>query len=254
MPVRRPSLLNLSRRASVEPWMAWRRLHCLNPSVQTAIERAGYDGWSSGVCDASGYDCRVSGRALLANWAIVNGLKDANGTPKPSWNVNCIGMRDRLQPERATNGLRRRSIHITRCAGCNGRGIAGCKGKGCRQTRCFRREVCVMQIAKIVLATKRRFAGEPHAGKLARGVRRGAVGKVPTGQLAGRLPYIWDCRSSPLMKSLRPQADVASNQRFVTRPQSHPDATHRTRPIKLVCPARSSLGRCGCQLAVSKGI
>ena len=84
MPVRRPSLLNPSRQASVEPWMAWRRLHCLNPSVQTAIGRAGYGGWSSGVCDASGYDCRVSGRALLANWAIVNGLKDANGTPKPS--------------------------------------------------------------------------------------------------------------------------------------------------------------------------
>ena len=84
MPVRRPSLLNPSRQVSVEPWMAWRKLHCLNPSVQTAIKRAGYGGSSSGVCDASGFDCRGSGRALLANWAIVNGLKDANGTPKPS--------------------------------------------------------------------------------------------------------------------------------------------------------------------------
>ncbi len=28
---------------------------------------------------------------------------------------------------------------------------------------------------------------------------------------------IWDCRSSALMKSLRPQADVASNERFSGR-------------------------------------
>jgi hypothetical protein len=76
MPVRRPSLVNPSRQASVEPWMAWQKLHCLNPSVQTAIKRAGYDGYSSGVCDASGYETRVSGRVLLVNWVIVNGLKD----------------------------------------------------------------------------------------------------------------------------------------------------------------------------------
>lgn len=101
-----------------------------------------------------------------------------------------VGMRDRLQPERATDGLRRRSIRITRSAGCNGQGIAGCEGKGCRQTRCLRREVCEMQIANNALGIDRCFAGEPHTGKLGRGVRRGRVGKAhpPGWPLAGPLP------------------------------------------------------------------
>ena len=57
MPVRRPSLLTPSRQGSVEPWMAWRRLHCLNPSIHTGIERAGYDGYSRGVRDSASRPC-----------------------------------------------------------------------------------------------------------------------------------------------------------------------------------------------------
>ena len=46
--------------------------------------------------------------------------------------------------------------------------------KGCRQTRCFRREVCVMQIVKTVLATKRPFSEKLHAGKLSTWCSEGA--------------------------------------------------------------------------------
>jgi len=57
-----------------------------------------------------------------------------------------------------------------------------------------------MQIADNVLGIDRWFAGEPCAVKMASTVRRGAVGKAfPLGkQLAGRLPYIWDCPSTAM--------------------------------------------------------
>ena len=49
-----------------------------------------------------------------------------------------------------------------------------------------------MQSADNAPSIDRWFAGEPHARKRARGVRRGAVGKAFSfgKQLAGRLPYV----------------------------------------------------------------
>ncbi len=76
-----------------------------------------------------------------------------------------------------------------------------------------------MRNADHVLDIDRRFAGEPCAVKVASTVRRGAVGKAfPLGkQLAGRLPYIWDCRFSESMNSLLSPVDIASKERILTR-------------------------------------
>ncbi len=65
-----------------------------------------------------------------------------------------------------------------------------------------------MRNADNVLDIDRRFAGEPcvrESGK--HGSEGGGWKSVPFGkQLAGRLPYIWDCRFSEWMKSLLSQS------------------------------------------------
>ena len=79
--------------------------------------RAGYGGYNSGAPRRGGAGPHGSAPALRGGWAVVNSLKDANGTPKPSSDVNCTGTRDRLRGASPTNGLWRRSTRSTPGAG-----------------------------------------------------------------------------------------------------------------------------------------
>src|SRR3954470_15984184 len=91
------------------------------------MARAGYGGYNSGapveveqafMAPSRGQEgLLVLAAALRGGWAVVNSLKDANGTPKPSSDVNCVGTRDRLRGASPTNGLRRRSTRSTPGAG-----------------------------------------------------------------------------------------------------------------------------------------
>src|SRR5262249_35853464 len=72
--------------------------------------------------------------ALREGWAVVNSLKDTNGTPKPSSDVTCVGTRDRLRGASLTNGMWRRSTRSTPgaglTAGANRMRRAGRRGEG----------------------------------------------------------------------------------------------------------------------------
>src|SRR5437016_10540175 len=94
--------------------------------------------------------------ALRAGWAVVNSLKDTNGTPKPSSDVNCVGTRDRLRGASPTNGLWRRSTRSTPgaglTAGANRTRRARTRGEGVQASNgCQRCEVCVMQKIEHIL-------------------------------------------------------------------------------------------------------
>jgi hypothetical protein len=161
MLARRPKLTNPPRQRSVEARMAGRSLHWLNPRVHTVngtgrIRRIQLRCPRRGGADTP-YPNPAVGKvfvsrpeALRGGWAVVNRLKDANGTPKPSSDVNCVGTRDRLRVERPTNGLWRRSTRSTPSAGltagANRTTWARRCGEGVQASSgCQRRAVCVMQ-------------------------------------------------------------------------------------------------------------
>jgi hypothetical protein len=130
------------------------------------MARAGYGGYNSGapveveqvfVAPPRGQEgLLVLAAALRGGWAVVNSLKDANGTPKPSSDVNCVGTRDRLRGASPTNGLWRRSTRSTPgaglTAGANRTKRAGKHGEGVQASNgCQRCEVCVMQKIEHIL-------------------------------------------------------------------------------------------------------
>ena len=161
MLARRPKLPNPPRQPPVEARMAWRSLHWLNPRVHT-VNGHGPDtadttpappsrwGRSSLPHPRGREGNPVLAEALRGGWAVMNSLKDTNGTPKPSSDVNCIGTRDRLRGASPTNGLWRRSTRSTPgaglTAGANRTRRARTRGEGVQASRgCQRRAVCVRQ-------------------------------------------------------------------------------------------------------------
>jgi hypothetical protein len=129
----------------------------------------------------------VLAAALRGGWAVMNSLKDANGTPKPSSHVNCVGTRDRLRGASPTNGLRPRSTRSTPgaglTAGANRTRRAWRRGEGVQvSSGSQRRAVCVMQRIGHVHGNRTSAgpAGSPDRDACSRGATR-----ARTGLLAG---------------------------------------------------------------------
>jgi hypothetical protein len=150
MLARRPKFPNPPRQRPVEARMAGRSLNRLNPSAHTVNGPGRIRRIQLRCPRRGGADPRGSPQALRGGWAVVNSLKGANGTPKPSSDVNGVGTRDRLRGASPTNGLWRRSTRSTPgaglTAGANRTRRARKRGEGVQASSgCRRRAVCVMQ-------------------------------------------------------------------------------------------------------------